>query len=47
MKTIKYFLLNTKTGENLIKDLTPYQIKEVVRDGFDMLIPFKNEGGVN
>ena len=43
MKTIKYFILNTKTGDNMIKDLTPAQIQEVVRDGYDVLIPFKNE----
>ena len=43
MKTIKYFLLNSKNGDNLIRDLTPAQIKEVVRDGYDILIPFKNE----
>lgn len=39
-KVIKFFILNTKTGENMVRDLTTKQIAEVVRDGFDMLIPF-------
>lgn len=40
-KTIKYFLLNPKTGDNLIRDLKPNQIAEVVRDGYTTLIPLK------
>ena len=39
-KKIKFFILNTKTGENIVRDLTTKQIAEVVRDGFDVLVPF-------
>lgn len=39
---IKYLLINPITGENIIRDLNPNQIKEVVRDGFTMLVPLKS-----
>lgn len=38
---LKYLLINPSTGENIIRNLHPEQIKEVVRDGFTMLIPLK------
>ena len=37
----RYLIINPKTGENLIREFTPKQLAEVVRDGFTMIIPVK------
>ena len=38
---MKYLIINSKTGENMIREFTPAQLSEVVRDGFDYIIPMK------
>jgi hypothetical protein len=32
-------IINSKTGEYLIREFTPKQLVEVVRDGFDIIHP--------
>lgn len=39
---IRFIIINTKTKETIIREITPAQIKEFVHDGFDMFIPYQN-----
>jgi len=41
---MKYLIIDPKSGENMIRKLTPSQLSEVVRDGFTVIIPMKDGG---
>jgi hypothetical protein len=41
---MKFLIINPNSGEDMIREFTPVQLSEVVRDGFTVIIPMKDGG---
>ena len=38
---MKFLIINPISGHSLVRNFTPKQLSEVVRDGYTMIVPLK------